>query len=129
MTSKELYLAFRRELDEMCVPLILEECECTEYLVCDGKIVGMVTGTPTYIDCVYVVPGYRRKGLAKRAVLEWYERYRSRYEPVRLHIINNNEVAKKFWHSLFALDSLGSNNVDTLYEILHRKDASDESKI
>lgn len=118
MNSIEMYKEFRKELDEMCIPLILDEMDCIEYIVCDGKTVGMVCGTIGYIDCVYVLPEYRRKGLAKRAVLEWYARYQKPYENTRLYIINNNEVAKKFWNSLFELTAVQSCGVDTLYEII-----------
>ncbi len=122
MNGIELYLKFRRELDTLCVPIILDTLDYVEYIVYDGKTIGMVGGNLGYIDVVYVLPEYRRKGLAKKAVLEWYNRYKSPYENTRLHIINNNIPALKFWESLFQLWEIGHNEIDTLYEILNVKD-------
>lgn len=120
MNKKEMYLAFRKELDEIWVPVILDNIECIEYIQYDGKIVGMVAGDVGYIDCVYVLPEYRRKGLAKRAVLEWYARYGT--PSTQLHIIHQNKVALKFWHSLFILKMIETNITDALYKIICRKE-------
>lgn len=119
MTNKEMYLAFRKELDEIWVPVILDRLEYIEYIQYDGKTVGMVAGDIGYIDCVYVLPEYRRKGLAKKAVLEWHARYGT--PSTRLHIIHKNKVALKFWHSLFNLKMIETNITDALYEILCQK--------
>jgi len=126
MNGVELYLKFRQELDEICVPVILETLECVEYIVYDGKTVGIVGGNVGYIDIVYVLPEYRRKGFAKTAVLEWYNRYKAKYENTRLHIINNNIPALKFWGNIFELWAIGQNEIETLYEILSVKDGEDE---
>ena len=122
MNGIELYLKFRRELDTLCVPIILDTLDYVEYIVYDGKTVGMVGGNLGYIDVVYVLPEYRRKGLAKKAVLEWYNRHKSPYENTKLHIINNNIPALRFWESIFDLWEIGHNEIDTLYEILNVKD-------
>lgn len=127
MNGVELYLKFRQELDKICVPVILDTLNCVEYIVCDGKTVGMVGGISGYIDVVYVLPEYRRKGLAKRAVLSWYNRYKAPYENTRLHIINNNIPALKFWKSIFDLREVGHNEIDTLYEILSVKGGEDNA--
>jgi hypothetical protein len=37
--------------------------------------------------------------------------------PERLHIVNTNKVAKKFWHSIFKMRMLEKNEIDTLWEI------------
>ncbi|MBQ8540551.1 MAG: GNAT family N-acetyltransferase [Clostridia bacterium] len=121
MNGVELYLKFRQELDKICVPVILENLKCVEYIEHDGKTVGMVGGVLGYIDIVYVLPEYRRKGLAKKAVLEWYNKYQAPYENTRLHIINNNIPALNFWKSIFELWEVGHNEFDTLYEILRVK--------
>lgn len=125
MNSVEMYFKFREELDKMCVPVIVENLTCVEYIVCDDKVVGMVGGVRGYIDCVYVLPEYRRRGLAKKAVLEWYNRYKSPYENTRLHIINNNVPALKFWKSIFKLRIIDVNNVDTMYDILGVKEGAE----
>ena len=118
MNGVELYLKFREELDKICVPVILDNLSCVEYIVYHGKTVGMVGGNLGYIDIVYVLPEYRRKGLAKQAVLKWYNKYKVPYENTRFYIINNNIPALKFWESIFDLWEIVHNEVDSLYEIL-----------
>ena len=119
MNGVELYLKFRRELDEMCVPQIVSELEHIEYIVVDGETVGMVGGDDGYIDVVYVLPEYRRRGLAREAVLSWYERYHT--PNTSLDIINNNYTAKQFWNSLFELHKIYDNGISSLYRILSVK--------
>lgn len=106
----DLYKAFRKELDEMCIPLIIDELRRIEPIKADGKIVGMVGGFTDYIDCVYVKPEYRRKGLAKQAVLKFVEGNLN--YGIRLHIINDNDIAYKFWSNLFELKEIACNEVD-----------------
>ena len=125
--SLELYLKFREELDRMCVPVILESLECIEHIVYDGKTVGIVGGNPDYIDIVYVLPEYRLKGLAERAVREWYRRY-GRDTVTTVHIINNNAPALRFWHKLFDLEIVARNEVDSLYVIARGKFDMKEKK-
>ena len=112
----ELYTDFRKELDKMAIPLIFDVFKSVRPIIADGKTVGIICGSTDYIDCVYILPEYRRKGLAKKAVLDFTKG--NLHYGIRLHIINNNEVAKTFWHSLFKLKEIGSNEVDTLYEIV-----------
>ena len=121
----DLYKSFRRELDDMCVPLVIDELRIVHPVIADGEIVGMIGGFADYIDCLYVLPEYRKRGLARKAALEYVDGKLS--YGIRLHIINNNEVAKKFWHSIFVLKEIGNNSVDTLYEIVDvRKEKTDE---
>lgn len=110
-----MYKEFRKELNEMCVPLILKELEKVEPIFFEDKLVGIVAGNSDYIDCVYVQPEYRKKGLAKRAVLKFVERNIA--NGIWLHIINNNNVAYDFWNSIFKLEQVTSGAVDTLYYI------------
>ena len=39
------------------------------------------------------------------------------YEEIRLHIVNKNKVAYDFWNSIFVLEPIESNAVDTLYKV------------
>ena len=119
-----LYTDFRKELDTMAVPLVYDELKIVKPIIADGKTVGIIGGAVDYIDCVYVMPEYRRKGLARKAVLDYVKGYL--HYGIRLHIINTNETAKKFWNSLFELKEIGSNEVDTLYEIVKVKGGSEE---
>lgn len=112
MTNKYFYSAFRLELDNMCIPLILN-CVETRDIMYDGKKVGILCTSEDYIDCVYVLLEYRRKGLAKKVVLDWMKD--TKLKEARLHIIHNNLVAIRFWSSIFDLTILESNEVDALY--------------
>ena len=119
MSYIDLYKSFRSELDEMCVPLLINDLRIMHPIIADGKTVGMIGGFTDYIDCLYVIPEYRRRGLARKAVLEYVEGNLN--YGIRLHIINNNKVAKKFWHSIFELQKIGSNPIDSMYEIVSIK--------
>ena len=120
-----LYKSFRAELDDMCVPIIVQkELKIIRPIIADGKTVGMIGGFLDYIDCLYVLPEYRGRGLARKAALE-YVKGNLGYG-VRLRIINNNEVAKAFWNSVFVLKEIGGNSVDTVYEIEGVKTKGDD---
>ena len=125
MSYIDLYKSFRAELDEMCVPLIIDDLRIIHPIIADGKTVGMIGGCTDYIDCLYIMPEYRRRGLARKAVLEYVEGNLG--YGIRLHIINNNQVAKKFWYSIFNLQKIGSNPIDSMYEIVGVK-KEDDSK-
>lgn len=114
----DLYKSFRRELDEMCIPLIINDLPRIMPIEADGEIVGMVAGDDNYIDCVYVKPEHRKKGLARKAVLKFV---RGRINEIKLRIINNNKVAHSFWNNIFELQELDVNSVDTLYVIVKIK--------
>lgn len=110
----ELYLKFRRELDRICVPEILK-INNPRLIKEDDEVVGLMCASPDYIDCIYILPEHRRKGIAKNVLLEHWEKNKN-YD-MRLRIINNNRPALRFWKSIFELESLGGNEIDTLYRI------------
>ena len=118
MTEKhkmiELYLQFRRELDKICVPEILKLNQ-PRLIKENGEVVGLICASPDYIDCIYILPEHRRKGIAKKTLLAHWEDNKN-YD-MRLHIINNNGPALKFWKSIFKLENIGGNEIDTLYRI------------
>lgn len=118
MSELELYLCFRKELDSICVSEILKQFEVTK-IEYDGKTVGILCAVPDYIDCIYILPEYRRKGLAKKSVLEFWNKH-SGYD-MRLHIINKNEPALRFWNGIFELQLLAKDNIDGLYRIVKAK--------
>jgi ribosomal protein S18 acetylase RimI-like enzyme len=118
MNKLDLYLKFRQELDKICVPEILKMVQTTEIKYGD-KVAGILCTNPDYIDCLYILPEYRRKGIGRKAVLEWWQQ--NHRPDVRLHIINNNRPALRFWKSIFVLKRIGGNEIDTLYEIVKMK--------
>lgn len=121
--TQDLYAMFRMEIDKYAVPLIVDDfLEFVELIRVDGEIVGMCGGADGYIDCLYVLPKHRRQGYAKKLALDWYGRYGRGKNATRLHIVNNNIPALKFWNSVFELKEIECSTVDTLYEIVKVRD-------
>lgn len=119
MANKEhinMYLEFRKELDRICVPKILESSLNVIDIEYEGKKVGILCTDNNYIDCVYIFPEYRRKGLAKKAILDWYNSLENKQ--VQFHVINENKTAKKFWESIFELELIEFDTICALYEIV-----------
>lgn len=112
MNNLNFYTYFRRELDKMCVPMILETLE-TKKIMYRGRQVGILCTNGNYIDCIYVAPTLRRKGLGKKAVMEWLKS--TGHSSVELHIINSNGIALKFWSEIFKLTPIATGGIDTLY--------------
>ena len=114
-----LYLDFRKEIDRICVPEILK-CVSRNPIFYEDKQVGLFcyAAEPThiYIDCLYIEPEYRRKGLAKKSMELFYECFNDR--EIRLHIVNENKAAYDFWNSVFVLKPIEHNFVDTLYKVV-----------
>ena len=119
MSEIEMYMQFRRELDRICVPEILKCVDTVRIRSEDGKLAGMMCVAKEfywyYIDCLYIRPRFRRKGIARDVVRKWYEEHCDK--EIRLHIINRNDIAYAFWTSLFELEELEGNDIDTLYKI------------
>ncbi len=113
------YKNFRKEIDNICIPEILK-CVSIMPIYHNEKQVGIlcyaIQPTHIYIDCLYVAPEYRRKGLARKKILEFCDIKMPQYE-IRLHIINENKIAYDFWNSIFELEPIESNFVDTLYKV------------
>ena len=116
--NEKMYLDFRKEIDKICVPDILE-CVKTRPIYCDNELAGIFCyayqPSHTYIECIYIKPEYRRRGLAKKTVLDWYKL--NKRDEIRLHIINRNLPAFEFWTSIFKLEPIEENKVDCLYNI------------
>lgn len=78
-----------------------------------NKPVGFLVVIDRYVHAIYVCPEYRRKGLARKAVME----YLSDGNAIdTLHIVNDNDAAKAFWNSIFVLEEIDFCPVDTLYK-------------
>ena len=63
-------MAFRKELDRMWVPRVIGAFSKINVIEHNGEMAGIICGSADYIDCVYIKPEHRRKGLASVAVKE-----------------------------------------------------------
>lgn len=125
---REMYIAFRKTMDDYCFPLIKEwstkqEGFITLYDENDDKSkrnpVGFLIVIDGYVDGIYVKPDYRRKGIAKKAVMDYLKRGGV---ITRLHIIRTNTLALNFWKSIFILEPENDCPVDVLYRVIRRKE-------
>ena len=117
----ELYHAFRYGIDELCGGKIIELAKADggfREIRSGNELVGFLIAINGYIEGLYIKPEYRRQGLGKKAVLDFI-RQGGRAE--RLHIVNNNKIARKFWFSIFELRKIESTPIDTFYEIVRVK--------
>lgn len=125
---REMYLAFRKTIDDYCFPLIKEwatkqEGFITLYDENDDKSkhnpVGFLIVIDGYVDGIYVMPEHRRKGIAKKSVMDYLKRGGV---ITRLHIIRTNTPALNFWKSIFILEPENDCPVDVLYRVIRRKE-------
>lgn len=124
----EMYFAFRKTMDCYCFPLIKEwatkqEGFITLYDENDDKSkrnpVGFLIVIDGYVDGIYVMPEHRRKGIAKKAVMDYLK---SGGVITRLHIIRTNTLALNFWKSIFVLEPENDCPVDVLYNVVKLHD-------
>lgn len=124
--GEEMYHAFRNEIDSYCFSLLKKWAKrtgCYRLIECDGKVVGFLMVIESYIEGIYVAPKYRKRGLAKKAVLDYMNE--GNYVE-RLHIVNSNETAYKFWNSFLDIRPTKKNDCDTLYFIAGVKERKDD---
>lgn len=122
-STEDLYNEFRVEIEKICTPEILKQVT-TIKLIKDDEDVGILCFIRQdewiYIDALYVIPECRHQGIGKNAILNWYDEHKD--EEIRLHIVHKNEVAQKFWKSIFELEEIESNFLDALYRIKSLKE-------
>ena len=112
---KEMYHEFRYDIDDYAFPLVATKGDVVVKEVRDGEdVVGFLLVDDGYVDCLYVRERYRRKGLAGKAVREYVFEHGL---PQTIHIVNSNHVAQKFWKTVFKMDVISRNEVDTFYAI------------
>ena len=120
--EEALYHGFRHDIDQFAFPLIKQAASETgtfQHITYKGTIVGFLCVVGTYIEGIYVTPLFRRKGLARQAILE----YVLEGGIVEwLHIVKTNKVALKFWNSIFKLRLVEENFCDYTYYIEGIKD-------
>ena len=115
MTECEMYVKFRIEIEEMYAPLVLKECDEVIKIINDNQEVGLLCVKDKYIQGLYILPEHRRKGYGKKAILDYIKKYGMLKD---LTILNTNETAKAFWNSLFDLEVIKANSIDTYYKII-----------
>lgn len=114
----QMWHDFRYTIDELVFPKTKKWAErdgVFKVIEADGKAVGFLAVIGGYIEGIYVHPDYRRRGLARKAVLDYID---AGGEIGSLHIVKGNKPAEKFWRSIFILekDELAPTNpVDTFY--------------
>ena len=114
------YKKFREELDNIVIPQILRTLAVRD-IYYKNKPVGFLCVTEQgYIDALYIEKEYRRKGLARKAVLDYYNEV-SADKDVTLVIINNNFSALEFWTSIFYLECLKVTDLEKLFRIVSVK--------
>ena len=125
---REMYFAFRNTMDCYCFPLIKEWATKQEGCITlydenvdksKRKPVGFLIVIDGYVDGIYVMPEHRRKGIAKKAVMDYLK---SGGVITRLHIIRTNTPALNFWKSIFVLEPENDCPVDVLYNVVKLHD-------
>ena len=109
------YKDFRKELDNVWVPELMkaDRIEVVD-IWSDKTFAGIMVLEDNYIDCIYVLPKFRREGLARKTVIEYFK---DKKEYPTLIIINKNKKAREFWESLFELEDVGGNFIETKYQV------------
>ena len=112
MTQIDMYLAFRREIDTIAFPLI--PCDFVE-IEDKGAVRGFLMVEDGYVDGIWIDPRFRRRGLGRKAVLDYVKRNGL---PNCLHTVKTNVRAINFWKSIFVMEKLEENEVDILWRVL-----------
>lgn len=113
----QMFLNFRKTCDELSFPLLAEWAGASgdyKEITFEGQVVGFLMIIEGYVEGIYVKPEFRRKGLAKKAVLDFVK---DGGFINKLHIIRTNKAAQKFWNSVFYLKKIDECPVDALYQV------------
>lgn len=111
-----MYLDFRKHIDCICFENLKKMAGKDFFEInYNNQTVGFLMIMNGYIDAIYVLPEYRRLGLARKAVLDAWN---NGVKMETLHIVNGNTLAEKFWKSIFKLSVQNSCLADTLYSII-----------
>ena len=114
MIECELYVKFRMEIEELYAPYVLNECDEVIKVMNDNQIVGLLCVKDKYIQGLYILPEHRRKGYGKKAILDYIKEY-GMLKDLTIH--NANYRAIGFWSSVFELEVIKANSIDTHYKI------------
>ena len=115
MTELDAYLQFRKEIDTMFYPKFARLNDVLTRKDEHGNVIAMlIVENKSYIDCLWIDEKYREKGIGTALVVEYVLNHKM---PNTLHILNNNNVAYRFWNNIFNLYAIEANPYDTLYGI------------
>lgn len=118
----KMYTQFRAEIDAMYSPLVLDECDEVIEIMHNTQQIGLLCVKDKYIQGLYILPKYRRMGFGKTAVLNYIKKYGM---PKDLTILNTNYDAITFWNSIFELEVIKANPIDTYYKIKRTKEEAE----
>ena len=111
-----MYLMFRKEIDTIQFHLLKSWSGNGVVEIKHGdNVVGFLMVIERYVNGIYVIPEFRRLGLAKKAVLN-YIKQGGVIET--LHIVNSNSTALAFWKSIFNLELIDECPCDTYYRVV-----------
>lgn len=122
----EMYLDFRRTLDLLCYPLLHTwSIDDGDYIKIEheNKFIGFMMIINGYVEAIYVEPAYRRKGLAKKTVVDYLH---NGGNIQTLHIVKGNLPAIAFWNNIFDMHKINECPVDVLYQVDGLKEKSNE---
>lgn len=118
MTDLEMFLNFRKEIDTLAFPLLQEYGDFVP-IIYDNQKVGFLLVIDGYVEGIWVQPEYRRKGLAKKAVLDYIN---NGGEINILDVVKTNVSADLFWNSIFVMEQLHTTFCDKRYRVLGVKE-------
>lgn len=110
---------FRTEIEAMYALHIFKSCDEVISIKENNEEIGLLLVKDKYIQSFYIKPEYRRKGYGKKAILDYIKQYGMLTD---LTILNTNYTALDFWNSIFVLEPIDVNPIDTYYKIVSLKD-------
>lgn len=114
MTDCKMYLKFMSEVDAMYIPHTLKVCPQVMKIIDGDTEVGIMCVNNGYVDCLYILPEYRRKGYGKNAVLTYIRQFGMLTD---LHVLKFNPVGQSFWDDIFELEPAGDTYLSNYYKI------------
>jgi predicted acetyltransferase len=114
-----MYIDFRKEIETMYAPHIFKSCDEVISIRENNQEIGLLLIKDKYVQSFYIKPKYRRKGYGRKAILDYIKQYGMLTD---LTILNTNYTALDFWNSIFVLEPIDVNPIDTYYKIVSLKD-------
>lgn len=118
MTELEMFLQFRKEIDTMAFPMLKEYGDFIP-IMDDNQKVGFLLVVDGYVEGIWVQPEHRRKGLAKKVVLDYIN---NGGEINILDVVKTNVAADLFWNSVLDMEQIHTTFCDKRYKVLGVKE-------